>query len=432
MTAETAAANVSLARLFGGKTLYANGFHEPSEQTNQSVALAESREAAGLFDTEPRTPRPRIFYLDNLRILLTVLVVLHHVAVIYGDIPLFYYTEPAKDPSGAALDVLLMLNQSFFMGFFFLIAGYFVPGSFDRKGGRAFMKDRLVRLGIPLLAFIVLLRPILMAGLYPKIHAMLAEQGTDLPYWLLYLVTWDPGPLWFVEVLLVFSGLYVLYRKYRGEDVQTQSSDPAQVGAWAPGRGAILGYALTLGVVSYLWRFMVPLGQYWPIVGLPTPAYLPQYSSLFVIGMLAYRRGWLQALSGAAGWFGLAMVVVASAVLLPLIAQADLKLAIGHGTWQSMVEALWESLFAVGVIVALLVLFRQRLNVQGWWGRFLSEQVYTVYIIHPLVLVGLGHAFAWLNAIAVVKFAIVAALALPLCWTFAYLIRSIPLARRVL
>ena len=82
--------------------------------------------------------------------------------------------------------------------------------------------------------------------------------------------------------------------------------------------------------------------------------------------------------------------------------------------------------------MALLVLFRERLNVRGWAGRFLSEQAYAVYIIHPLVLVGLGYVFAWLNAIAVVKFAIVAALGLPLCWTLAYLVRSLPLARRVL
>ena len=47
-------------------------------------------------------------------------------------------------------------------------------------------------------------------------------------------------------------------------------------------------------------------------------------------------------------------------------------------------------------------------------------------------LLGWATSFAWLNAIAVVKFAIVAALGLPLCWTLAYLIRSLPLARRVL
>jgi acyltransferase-like protein len=294
------------------------------------------------------------------------------------------------------------------------------------------MKDRLLRLGIPLLAFLLLLRPILLAGLYPKIRALAAEQGADLPYWLFYLVTWDPGPMWFVEVLLLFSALYVLYRNYSRGNSAAQRSDPALAGGWAPGRGAILGFALALAVVTYLWRFIVPLGQYWPLVGLPTPAYLPQYASLYLIGLLAYRRGWLQALSGAAGRFGLAMAVVASAVLLPLIAQADLNLCVGHGAWQSMVQALWESLFAVGVIVALLVLFRERLNVQGWPGRILYEQAYAVYIIHPLVLVGLGYAFAWLKAIAVVKFAIVATLALPLCWTFAYFIRSLPLARRVL
>jgi fucose 4-O-acetylase-like acetyltransferase len=32
------------------------------------------------------------------------------------------------------------------MGFFFLISGYFTPGSFERKGLRSFLKDRLIRL----------------------------------------------------------------------------------------------------------------------------------------------------------------------------------------------------------------------------------------------------------------------------------------------
>ena len=242
--------------------MFASELHQLSGQTNESVAPAKSLDAAGTFDTEPRPPRPRLFYLDNLRILLTALVVLFHAAITYGNIPIWYYTEPARDSSGVALDLLVMFNQTFFMGFFFLIAGYFVPGSYDRKEGRSFMKHRLVRLGIPLLVFLLVLRPILIAGLYPKLRAMAAKQGADLPYWLFYLVTWDPGPLWFVEVLLLFSALYVLYRKYCGEDLETQRSDPALAGACAPGIGAFLGFALTLAVLTYLWRFIVPLGQY--------------------------------------------------------------------------------------------------------------------------------------------------------------------------
>ena len=37
----------------------------------------------------------RLFFIDNLRTGLAILVVLHHVAIVYGAIlPLFYYMEP--------------------------------------------------------------------------------------------------------------------------------------------------------------------------------------------------------------------------------------------------------------------------------------------------------------------------------------------------
>ncbi|GAA3306176.1 hypothetical protein [Nonomuraea dietziae] len=65
---------------------------------------------------------------------LTVLVVLHHVALTYGNIPVWYHVEPAQDPSGLALDVLVMFDQAFFMGLFFLLSGFFTPGSHDRQG----------------------------------------------------------------------------------------------------------------------------------------------------------------------------------------------------------------------------------------------------------------------------------------------------------
>ncbi|WP_199537134.1 hypothetical protein [Spongiactinospora gelatinilytica] len=87
-----------------------------------------------------RLPRTRLHYIDNLRTALTVLVVLHHVAVTYGTIPAWYHFERARDASGLALDVFVAVNQAFFMGFFFLIAGMSTPGAHDRKGGRGFLR----------------------------------------------------------------------------------------------------------------------------------------------------------------------------------------------------------------------------------------------------------------------------------------------------
>ena len=42
------------------------------------------------------------------------------------------------------------MNAAFFMGLLFLLAGYFVPQSYDRKGSGIFLKGRWQRIGIPL------------------------------------------------------------------------------------------------------------------------------------------------------------------------------------------------------------------------------------------------------------------------------------------
>lgn len=102
------------------------------------------------------------------------------------------------------------------------------------------------------------------------------------------------------------------------------------------------------------------------------------------------------------------------------------------GALSSALMTLWESVFAVSMIIGLTVTFRERRNRQGPRGRFLSEHAYTVYVIHPLVLVGLGWALRPLEAPAVVKFALLLAAALPLCWWLASLVRSLPHAKRVL
>ncbi|MFI7612785.1 acyltransferase family protein [Nonomuraea terrae] len=353
--------------------------------------------------------RTRLYAIDNLRIVLTALVVAHHAALTYGNIPLWFYVEPAKDPSGILLDILVTVNQAFFMGFFFLISGFFTPGSHDRKGGRAFVRDRLIRLGIPLLAFLLLLRPLVNFGGYLAL---------DLPYWQYYLASWDPGPMWFVEVLIVFALAYAAWRALLRPAQAERAPAPVRP-LW------IVAFVLGLAVVTFLWRFPVPTGTYVPVLGLPSPQFLPQYVSMFVLGCVAHRRGWFETLPARAGRFGLAAAGVSSAVLLPAA-------LLTTGATSQALMALWESAFAVSMILGMTVLFRERHNRQGPRGRFLSNHAFTVYLIHPLVLVALGWALRWLEAPAVAKFAVLLALALPACWSAAYLVRSLPYAKRVL
>jgi fucose 4-O-acetylase-like acetyltransferase len=110
--------------------------------------------------------RPRLFYIDNLRILLTILVIMHHLAIGYGAPGDWIYNErgPMSDVSTILMTLFLALNQSFFMGVFFMVSSYFSPGSIDRRGSKAFLLDRLKRLGIPLIFYVFVINPL---TLYP-------------------------------------------------------------------------------------------------------------------------------------------------------------------------------------------------------------------------------------------------------------------------
>lgn len=373
------------------------------------------------LQTEESPATPRLAYIDNLRILLTVLVVLHHAALTYSNIPLWFYAEPAQDPSGGLLDIFIALNQTFFMGFFFLASGIFVPGSTERRGVKSFLRGRVIRLGVPLLLFLLLMRPIIAVSGY-------LEHGEgETPYWLYLLVTWDPGPMWFVETLLVFSLAYVLIRQLRPPRQELIAQ--RRTGRF-PEPTMIVGFTLVLIGATYLWRVLVPVGSYWPIVGLPTPTFLPQYVLLFTIGVLAYRRGWFDAIPRAAGLGGLA-TAIASLVLLGPIAAISIEAAMQRGSLASLIMAAFENTFAVGVILFLLWLFQRFFNQQGKFGRFLSDNAYAVYFLHTLVLVALGHALSGWDASAIAKFATLAVLALPVTWGGSALMRAIPGAKRV-
>lgn len=400
------------------------------ERTSVPNPLKEKRamtQSAGP-PTAPSTSRPRLFYVDNLRTALTVLVVLHHAAIAYSNVPRWYYLETATDPSGTLLDILLLLNQAFFMGAFFLIAGLFVPGSYERKGARRFFGERLLRLGVPLLVWLLVLRPLVTVGAYTAARDAAAQQGAELPYWQFYLTSFTPGPMWFVEVLLVFSALYILWRHMAATD--RRACGPVPITGRAPGAVAIAGFVIGLALVSYLWRIVMPMDA--PLLGLPTPAYLPQYAALFTVGLIAARRGWLEGLSRTAGRMGFITAAVAAVAILLAVGSSGGTEFLGNGTWQSLVMTASESALAVGVVLGLVVMFRERLDHQGPLRRFLSAHAFTVYLIHPVVLVALGYALSGVQAPAVAKFALLAVLALPLCWALAFPVRALPGARKVL
>lgn len=88
----------------------------------------------------------RFAYVDNLRVYLTLLVILHHAAIAYGGAGDWGVKDVVTDEiSPILLSIFNGINQAYFMAAFFLLAGYFTPAALARKGATHFLTDRLIR-----------------------------------------------------------------------------------------------------------------------------------------------------------------------------------------------------------------------------------------------------------------------------------------------
>ncbi|HEU0001715.1 MAG TPA: acyltransferase family protein [Ktedonobacteraceae bacterium] len=372
----------------------------------------------------------RLLFVDNLRILLICGVVVQHLSVTYGAAGSWMYTDPATDQFASTfLSVYNLIPMAVGMGFFFLLAGYFTPTSYDRKGGAAFVRDRIIRLGIPWLVYSLLLEPLV-------IYIAHGLSGSFWSFYSVYLRRVDSiaeGPIWFVELLLFFSILYVAWRWLTRSRLSAFNRTGAVPGPWA-----ISGFILGLGLASFVVRI------WWPQYEQPGPLNLPlgyllQYACFFILGIVAYRSNWLFKLTSrmGRGWALIALLATLPffGLVLPYLAITGRQAVIdmmGGWHWLSLVYALWESFVIVGVCIGLLVVFRQCLNHQGRLARSLVASAYTVYLIHPLVLVGFACAFNVVALYPLLKFGIAVLVTLPLCFLLSGVIRKIPLVNRVL
>jgi glucans biosynthesis protein C len=157
-----------------------------------------------------RSGGARLAYLDNLKVLLVAGVIAVHTAIIYGVDGSFYLEgyDSMGDVAVGALTVFAAVGFLFGLGAFFLIAGRLSGPSLDRKGPRRFLVDRLVRLGIPIVFYVLVIAPVME---YVKYRNERGGQGFLSFAWA-QLSDPAPGPTWFLETLLAFSLVYVLVR----------------------------------------------------------------------------------------------------------------------------------------------------------------------------------------------------------------------------
>jgi peptidoglycan/LPS O-acetylase OafA/YrhL len=364
--------------------------------------------------------------LDALRAVMTLLVLFHHTAITYGAGGGWFYHELRPDGSSSSnlLTTFVAVNQAYFMGLFFLLAGYFTPAAIRSRGAVRYARERLVRLGLPLFAFGLLLGPITVA---------LAAAGRGRPFVETLLSIWRDGrfiqgPLWFAEALLIFAAAALIW--YTLSD-RTKAVPDRRAGAPFPTNATLAIAALITGATAFVIRLWWPVGTEWHGLQL---GYFAGYTTLFIAGCAAADSHWLERVPKhtARLW---RLIAPSCAPILPaalLLAPTLHGSSDGGWTVPALIYALWEPLLAWGIIMTLLIVFQRRFQQLTPRWRQLAERAYTIYIIHPPVLVAVALALRTIAAPALLKFAATGIATCAICFVLAGLILRIPGARRVL
>ncbi len=359
----------------------------------------------------------RLFYIDNLRIFLISLVVLLHLNITYGAPGDWYYNESkAGFPEILPMAMFNATNQAFFMGMFFFISAFFIIPSLKGKGIQKFGKDRLIRLGIPLLLFYFILNPLTN---FIRNRFINAED----PAFSDYLVNgWARGfgPMWFVEALIIFTVGYLLINPIK-----------FRITIKFPTNELILIAAFLTGLFQFIIRIWLPVGWSMPFTNFQLPHFI-QYILLFAFGIIAYQNNWMDSVTLKLGkqWFIFVQLLIFIGFPLLFFAggagSGNLEPYMGGLHWQSLVYALWEQLVGFSLIIGLFGISKQYFNRQGQIATALSAGAYGVFVFHAPIIVGISAIFRPWEIFPFLKFLLLAPVALSACFTISLLIKKLP------
>lgn len=152
-------------------------------------------------------------YLDNIRWATVLLVLIYHVCYMFNGVGVLGGIPGAK--SIPALDAIAHIVYPWFMVLLFVISGMSSRYALQKRSGSQFIKDRAVKLLIPSTLGLFIIHWIT-GYLNLKLGGGLAYMPPGLVYPI--SVVSGIGPLWFIQMLFLFSCVLVLLRKIDKSD----------------------------------------------------------------------------------------------------------------------------------------------------------------------------------------------------------------------
>lgn len=184
-------------------------------------AVAE-RQAEASATLDPTAVSGQKVEFDYLRAFVITLVLFVHAALAYttsafinSENPIASSNPVVNEQRWIGFDLIVALNETFFMPLLFFVSGIFVWQSLARKGAWKYLGDRLKRLGLPFVIGVLFLIPLAYYPTQLEVGPMTEKDTSYGVFWIGMVRSGfgTAGPLWFLWLLLAFNCLSIfLYR----------------------------------------------------------------------------------------------------------------------------------------------------------------------------------------------------------------------------
>lgn len=365
--------------------------------------------------------------LDNLRTFITMLVIVFHTAMTFGPVEGWYFYEPHdKLVVRGIIYFFIAVSQAWFMSLLFFLAGLFTPASYEKRKLSKFLKEKLLRLGIPFMIYVLLIIPVIQ---HRYLWSFEGYTGDIFAYYKEILENRSfigSGPMWFALVLLLLSGGYAVYRSLQPKWLV---ADEKQL---FPKKHRIFLPALSLGLLFFVVRIFFPINLWLDLFGISflDLSHMPAYILFFVLGVMDSRARWTEEIPKKQGklWLAIFVVLVGiwpAIIFSGLTPEGSLDAFFGGVTWQSLLYSIWEALVAFSAMIGLVWFFARHLNKQNSLLDEMAGASFMVYIIHTPFLVLVGYLMENVRMYPLIKWPLESIISIIVCFSFGIGIRRL-------
>jgi glucan biosynthesis protein C len=322
----------------------------------------------------------RYYYLDNLRVLAMLGVVVFHIAYAYSPRSAGGWLSAEGDFS-PFIDGPLWFSHLFRMPVFFAVTGFFSAYLFSKQGSWGMLRHRVLRIGLPFLLFVPLTTFLIMSGVTWAVDVLqLSHEALQLRYQRIMSGEWGYSNgssyhLWFLEYLLVFCGALALLGKFPW---QKTADIVSRIPVW------LLLILTPLVLFIFLSRVYTPTPS--PSTLMPQLWAIGFFGVYFFLGVILFYAQALVTRMASWCWILMSASVGMYILLGWLVAAGDSTVESLTQTMLVVVKTL-EAYIGFWMTIACLGAAKRYLDRDIWLVRQFVRPSYWIYLIHlPIVL----------------------------------------------